>query len=211
MSNIVYLADDHAIVAHGIASLLQSMPIVSEVIIFNNGKQLYEAVENTEPQVIILDIEMPVWSGIDTLIKIKEKFNIPCIMLSMNDEKYIIQDCIKKGADAYLPKDCTMENLQEAIEMVLEGGTYIEDSIQKILATKKRDDNDVFELVAPITKRELEILTEISNGLTCKDIGEKLFLSTRTVETHKKSIMAKFDAHTIGKLVSLAYKHKFVK
>jgi DNA-binding NarL/FixJ family response regulator len=211
LSNLIYLADDHAIVAQGVAQLLLSLPNVQEVIVFNSGKALYEATQQKLPTLIILDIEMPEWTGIDTLKKIKSEFDVPCIMLSMNDEKYIIQECMKLGAIGFMPKDCNVEELSEAIDVVIDGGTYLGEKIEKILATKKTVDNDVFELTTDITKRELEILENLCDGLTCKDIADKLYLSIRTVETHKKSIMAKFDAHTTGKLVSLAFKHKFVK
>ncbi len=211
MHNLIYFADDHAIVAQGVAQLLQSLPNVQEVVVFNSGKTLFETCLQKEPSLIILDIEMPEWSGIDTLKKIKTTFNLPCIMLSMNDEKYIIQECMKLGARGFMPKDCTVVELQEAVDVVLDGGTYLGEKITKILATKKTDGNNFFELVNNITKREHEILENLCEGLTCKEIADKLFLSARTVETHKKSIMAKFDAHTTGKLVSLAIKHKFVK
>jgi DNA-binding NarL/FixJ family response regulator len=211
LPNLIYLADDHAIVAQGVAQLLQSLPNVQEVIVFSSGKGLYVATLQKLPSLIILDIEMPEWTGIDTLKKIKTEFDIPCIMLSMNDEKYIIKECMKLGASGFMPKDCSVEELSEAIDVVLDGGTYLGEKITKILATKKTADNDIFELTTDITKRELEILENLCDGLTCKEIADKLYLSARTVETHKKSIMAKFDAHTTGKLVSLAFKHKFVK
>jgi DNA-binding NarL/FixJ family response regulator len=211
LNNVIYLADDHAIVAQGVAQLLQSLPNVQEVVVFNSGKVLYEAMLQISPTLIILDIEMPEWTGIDTLKKIKENNTVPCIMLSMNDEKYIIQECMKLGASGFMPKDCTVDELQEAVDVVLDGGTYLGEKIAKILATKKTDDNNVFELTTDITKREHEILKNLCDGLTCKEIADKLFLSARTVETHKKSIMAKFDAHTTGKLISLAIKYKFVK
>ena len=211
MHNLIYLADDHAIVAQGVAQLLRSISNVQEVIVFNSGKSLFEATQLKKPSIIILDIEMPEWNGIDTLKKIKAGSDVPCIMLSMNDEKYIIQECIKLGASGFIPKDCNADELYEAVEVVLDGGTYLGEKIIKILATKKTETNNVFELTASVTKRELQILGHICEGLTCKEIGDKLFLSTRTVETHKKSIMSKFDAHTLGRLVSLAIKHKFVK
>lgn len=211
MHNLIYLADDHAIVAQGIAQLLRSVPNVEEVIVFNSGMTVYEATLQKKPSIIILDIEMPGWSGIDTLKKIKSVYDVPCIMLSMNDEKFIIQECMKLGASGFIPKDCSSAELYEAIEVVLDGGTYLSEKISKILATKKTATNDVFELTSPITKREIQILEHICEGLTCKEIGDKLYLSTRTVETHKKSLMSKFDAHTTGKLVSLAFKYKFVK
>jgi DNA-binding NarL/FixJ family response regulator len=209
--NLIYLADDHTIVAEAVAKLLQSLSNVQEVMVFSTGKSLFEATEQKKPTLVILDIEMPEWTGIETLKKIKDISEVPCIMLSMNDEKYIIQECMKLGANGFMPKDCTVDELQEAVDVVLDGGTYLGEKIAKILATRKTADNGIFELATDITKRELEILSHICDGLTCKEIADKLYLSARTVETHKKSIMAKFDAHTTGKLVSLAIKHKFVK
>jgi DNA-binding NarL/FixJ family response regulator len=211
LQHTIFLADDHQIVAQGVASLLQTLPNVQEVKVFGDGQLLYDQLIQQQPSLVILDIEMPVMNGMDTLKKIKEQFSIPCIMLSMNDEKYIIQECMKIGANGFLPKDCSIQTMQEAIDVVMDGGTYLAEHIQKILVSKKSEQNDFFELIAPITKRELEILEQICEGLTCKEIADLLYLSTRTVETHKKSIMYKFDAHTTGKLVSLAIKFKFVK
>jgi DNA-binding NarL/FixJ family response regulator len=211
LHNLIYLADDHAIVAQGVAQLLRTLTNVQEVIVFNSGESLFEATQQKKPAITILDIEMPGWSGIDTLRKIKQACDVPCIMLSMNDEKYIIQECMKIGASGFIPKDCHADELYEAVDVVLDGGTYLGEKTMKILAAKKTEANTVFELTAPITKRELQILEHICEGFTCKEIGDKLFLSTRTVETHKKSIMSKFDVHTLGRLVSLAVKHKFVK
>ena len=211
MSIKIYLVDDHALVAQGVANLLESLPIVKEVLIFNSGKKLMDALSEQLPDLIILDIEMPEWNGLETLKRLNSITHLPCIMLSMNDEKHIIQECIRLGAKGFLPKDCTVQEMTEAIDVVLDGGTYWADRIKKILAIKKSASNEIFELAMPITKRELEILVEICEGLTCKEIADKLYLSTRTVETHKKSIMAKFDVHTTGKLVSCAIKYKFVK
>lgn len=211
MSIRIYLVDDHALVAQGVANVLTSLPIVKEVLIFNSGKKLVDALSEQLPDLIILDIEMPEWNGLETLKRLNSITQLPCIMLSMNDEKHIIQECIRLGAKGFMPKDCSVEEMAEAIDVVLDGGTYLAERIQKILTTKKSASNDFFELTMPITKRELEILVEICEGLTCKEIADKLYLSTRTVETHKKSIMAKFDVHTTGKLVSCAIKYKFVK
>lgn len=125
MHNSIYLADDHAIVAQGVANILQSLPCVQEVAIFNSGKALYQAVLQKKPSLIILDIEMPEWTGIDTLKKLRENNDIPCIMLSMSDEKYIIKECMKLGANGFMPKDCNVVELGEAIDVVLDGGTYL--------------------------------------------------------------------------------------
>ncbi len=207
----IYLADDHIIVAQGVANLLKTLPNVEQVIVFNSGKKLIEALDTQIPDLIILDIEMPEMNGIEALKALNSITEVPCVMLSMNDEKYIIQECMKLGAKGFLPKDCNLDEMAEAIEVIMDGGTYLGERINKILTARKTDANQVFELPMPLTKREQEILADICDGRTCKEIANKLYLSTRTVETHKKSIMTKFDVHTTGKLVSKAIKYKFVK
>jgi len=211
LHNLIYLADDHAIVAAGIAHLLRSLTNTREVNVFHSGNEILDAIEQRKPSLIILDIEMPGMNGIETLQKIKSATNVPVIMLSMNDEKYIIRECMNLGANGFLAKDCNIAELNEAIDVVMDGGTYLGEKISIILDTKKTGNDKFFELVSPVTKRELQILEFICDGMTCKEIADRLYLSTRTVEAHKKSIMAKFDAHTTGKLVSLAVKHKYVK
>ena len=112
----VYIADDHEIVAKAIANLLLSIKTIKTVRTFANGKELYSACLNKIPNLIILDMEMPIWNGMMTLKKLTEITSTPIIMLTMNDEKTLIEECIKSGAKGYLHKNCTIEELQNKVE-----------------------------------------------------------------------------------------------
>lgn len=206
----IYIADDHNIVAEGLALLIQKIPGVNHVLIFNDGKQLFDACEKALPDMVFLDIEMPVWDGRVTLKKIKETFpQLRCNMLSMNNEKTIIDDCINMGASGYLNKDCTLEELIEATSNTNE--IYFSKEVLKHLSGygKSKVENH-FKLDEPLTEREIEVLNLLCEGFSPKEIAEKLFVSHRTVDTHKTNIMQKFNVNSIGKLISVAIKNKVV-
>jgi len=209
----IFLADDHELVAMGLASILKTIQTVDEVKIFPNGKELFKACMHEKPSHIFLDIEMPEWDGLYTLKELKKAYpSIPVLMLSMLNERHIIEDCIDKGALAYLNKDSTMSELEEALSSVEQQVVFYSSEVKKALDGKlaTRSTSNI-ELTEPLTDRELEVLNYLCDGLTSKEIGEKLFLSSRTVETHKNNIMQKFGVNTTGKLIMLAIKNRIVK
>jgi two-component system response regulator DegU len=157
-----------------------------------------------------LDIEMPIWDGRKTLVELKNKFpDLLCNMLSMNNEKAIIDDCISKGASGYLSKDCTLDELQEAI--INSAEIYFSKEVLKHLSGYgKTKGEQQFLLIEPLTEREVEVLTFLCDGLSPKEIANKINLSPRTVETHKTAIMQKFDVNSVGKLISVAIKNKVI-
>ena len=205
----VYIADDHNIVAQGIASLLKQTSLVAQVTIFKNGQDLFKHCAIQIPHIVFLDLEMPGWDGRKTLVEIKKNYPaVLCYMLSMLNEKFIIEDCIKKGASGYLNKDCSLQELSEAIESPA-GEVYYSKEVLKILSGIHQP-TGVFTLSEPLSERESEVLGLLCKGLSPKEIAGKLFLSIRTIETHKTNIMQKFDVGTVDKLISLAIKNKVV-
>lgn len=208
---IVYLADDHHIVAKGIAEIIKKIAGIAAVKIFANGHDVFNACVAQLPHVVFLDIDMPIWDGRKALVAIKEKFpDLRCIILSMNNEKAIIEDCIKIGANGYLNKDCTEVELQEAI-FSTEPVYFSKEVLKHLSGYGEKKAIDAFTMVEPLTDRELEILSLLCEGLSPKEIADKIYLSPRTVETHKKNIMFKMDVNSIGKLISVALKNKLIK
>jgi len=206
----IYLADDHNIVAQGLASIIRQIPEVGELEVFQNGKNLFDACLVKQPDVVFLDIEMPIWDGRKTLVELKNKFpDIRCNMLSMNNEKAIIDDCITKGASGYLSKDCTLEELQESILNTSEI-YFSKDVLKHLSGYGKMKIEQQFLLNESLTEREVEVLTFLCDGLSPKEIADKMHLSPRTVETHKTAIMQKFDVNSVGKLISVAIKNKVI-
>ncbi|MDN4166208.1 response regulator transcription factor [Cytophagales bacterium LB-30] len=205
---LIYLADDHNIVAEGLAALLNGLEGVEKVQLFKNGQELYNQCREKMPDIVFLDLEMPVWDGRKTLIELKRDFSsVSCFILSMLNEKYLIEDCIAKGASGFLNKDCSLQELAEAINLP-KGEIYYSKEVLKVLSGIKASSG--FALAEPLSEREKEILQLLCEGLAPKEIGEKLFLSPRTVETHKTNIMQKFNVNTVGKLISIAIKNKLV-
>jgi len=208
----IYLADDHEIVAKAIAGLLTSLAFVGHVKTFSNGKDLYNACLSAAPDLVILDLEMPGWNGLATLEKLKALTAVPVMLLTMNDEKPIIEEAFKKGAQGYLHKNCTTDELESAVNTVMQGNLFLSEEIKKIMVgIRPGAPANTAMLSEPITDKEFEVLQLICEGLSSKEIGEKLFLSPRTVETRKQAIMEKFNVHTTGKLIATAIKNKIVK
>jgi len=154
---------------------------------------------------------MPIWDGRKTLVELKNKFaDLRCNMLSMNNEKAIIDDCIAKGALGYLSKDCTLDELQEAIRNTTP--VYFSKAVLTHLSGYQNlKPEQQLLLNEPLTEREVEILTLLCDGFSPKEIADKLFVSNRTVDTHKTNIMQKFEVNSVGKLISVAIKNKIVK
>lgn len=204
---LVYIADDHRIVAEGIKSLIENTGLTKEVRYFKNGQELFNECKIEIPDSVFLDLEMPIWDGRKTLEEISLNFpEVRCMILSMNNEKYIIEDCVQKGAKGFLDKNCTSEEISKALSN--DEDLYFSVNILKILTSpSKIEQNIEFE---PLSEREREILKYLSDGLSPKEIADKVFLSVRTVETHKNNIMQKFQVNSVGKLISLALKNKLV-
>lgn len=210
---IIYLADDHELVANGLAALLRSIPAVKEVRIYPNGKELYKACLNQLPTHVFLDIEMPEWDGIKTLENLRKDFpKLPCLILSMLNEKSVIENCINKGVNAYLNKDSSLEELQQAIEKVDKGEVFYSKEVQKALSgTIKVIGSSDLNLTEDLTEREFEVLKLLCDGMSSKEIAEKLYLSSRTVESHKNNLMQKFGVNSTGKLIILAIRNKIIR
>lgn len=208
----IYLADDHELVANGLAGLLNESRLNSVVRIFSNGKDLYKAVLSEQPKMIFLDVEMPIWNGIETLRNLKEEFpSIPCLMLSMVEEISIIETCLTIGANGFLHKNSSAEELANAITTALRGEIFLSNETTQILNGLKRTNaSSDFELKEPLSQREIDVLKLLCDGMTSKEIGDQLFISHRTVEVYKNNLLQKFNVKTSGKLIALAIKNKII-
>lgn len=212
-SQLLYLADDHTLVANALSSLIQTIDPGMEIVHFPNGKALFEACILRQPDLVMLDIEMPVWDGRKTLSELTSRFpTLPCLILSMNNQKHIIQDCINNGAKAYILKDATIDEFREALDQVGQGKIYFSLEIIKVLSEKQvaPEADHSTATGALLSQREMEILKLVCEGLSPKEIGEKLFLSHRTVETHKKNIMEKMEVNSVSKLIVTAIKQNII-
>ena len=210
-TELVFIADDHIMVAQGISSLLQQLGY-TQIRIFTNGEEVLKACHAKSPSMVFLDIYMPEGDGISTLRKLRNSgYTMPVIMLSMTADKKYIDTSMEAGANAYLHKSCDANEIGRAIYAIEQQKKYISDTVNYVnTSTVKVSINSEYYLKEALTKREVEILTLYCDGLSTEEIARKLFLSSATVDTHKKKIMQKFGVSTLSKLVAVAIKNYFV-
>jgi len=203
----IILVDDHPLFREGIASRLnmhEGIDIIAEA---ENGKQLLEKLADAKPDIVMMDISMPEINGMDALEIVKEKFpEVRVIMLSMHDDKEYIVSVIRSGAEGYLLKDISGEEMIAAIQKVHEGGKYFSGEVAQILVQENTADaGDI------LTTREQLVLRLISHGNSNKSIASQLDISVRTVETHNRNIKQKLLIDTTSGLVRYAIEHRLDK
>jgi len=214
----IIVADDHVIVRRGIVSLLslnQDFEVVGEA---PNGKIAVELSLLKDPDVVLMDISMPEMSGLDATRLIKKKHpDVKILVLSAFDnEEYVVQ-ILQSGANGYLLKNVSPDDLYSAVHAVHDGLAFFSPTISKIMldgylrrtnpGTNTGGESDLSPYVGPLTTREREILQLIAEGKSHQQIADLLYISVRTVDTHRNNIMKKLDLHDTASLVTYAIKH----
>ena len=201
----IHLADDHQIIIHGIQILLNNVPNFEVVGFSLNGNSIFEDVTKNHADVLVLDISMPEKDGIEVVKEFAEK-GFPCrvIILSSYDDLKLIKEIMDLGVSGYLTKQCAGDNIIEAVQAVANGEEYFCESIREKIFSNAIRNNPKLNTYKPninplLTEREIEIIILIALEYSSKEISEQLFISTNTVETHRKNIMKKLKAkNTIG-------------
>lgn len=208
----ILLVDDHQIVRDGLKSILdqfQDFEVVGEA---HDSKSLDFCLLKSLPDIILMDISLPDKSGIDITSELSKKYpGIGIIMLSMYLSEEFIINSYKAGARGYLPKNTSKDELASAIRSIASGEEFYNEQISKILA-KSTIRKSTLEDSTPnsLSKREIEILTMYSKGLTNKEIADTLFISNRTVESHKNHIMQKLNLKSQVEMVKYAIKNSLI-
>ncbi|MBC7850983.1 MAG: response regulator transcription factor [Chitinophagaceae bacterium] len=202
----IMIADDHLLFIDGLVLLLNNEPDLQVIEVANDGKELLECIKQTEPDLVLLDINMPKLNGLDTARYIKQSNpNIKVIMLSTYNEDHLVEKAKSYGANGYLLKNSSKAELLQTIRLVAEGKSCFPYRLPR--EPTGFDGNDQFLKSFNLTKRETEILGLIKQNLTNKLIAEKLFLSVYTIETHRKNIMQKLGLGTPGALMKFIIEH----
>jgi DNA-binding NarL/FixJ family response regulator len=207
----IVLADDHSILRAGVKVLIESKPgfrVVGEV---SNGQELLDLLPQTPCDMVILDLNMPVMNGIEVLEYLQMHFpKIAALVLTTHKEKPFLKRSLAKGAKGYLLKDETHDKLLSAISDIRQGKRVISGEMTSLIV-----DDYATDLSSPLsaellTPREKEILGYTANGLTSKEIAERLDISARTVEAHRANIREKLGIETMSELVKYAMDHNLV-
>lgn len=212
MSQIkVYIADDQTLFRKGMSRLVRSFPNVREVKEAGNGQELLDLIKDEQPDVVLMDLEMPVMDGIEATEKVLAKYpSTKIIILSMHDSQQHIFYLMEVGAHAFLLKNAEPEEVQDAINAVMKNDFYqnelVVNALRKGAMDKKRAEiRPIFRSNVTLTDREKEILVLTCRELTMKEISEKLSLSEKTVHNHRARIMDKLGVRNTVGLVKYAY------
>jgi DNA-binding NarL/FixJ family response regulator len=197
------LADDHDMFLEGLVSLLEKQNKYRILGVANNGERVIELLEIKPPQVLLLDINMPVMNGINVMGIVRKKFSsVKVIVLTMHNSAAFVHNLLRMGAAGYILKNTGIRELNMAIDNVMAGGTFFSTDVAiTISKVPEHQQEDV-----SLTRREIEIIKELANGLSTKEIAEKLFLSIYTIETHRKNILNKLGLNNVAELIHYAAK-----
>jgi len=203
----ILLADDHRIIRDGICSLLNAEPDMEVVGEADNGRKTIKLVRELIPDVVLMDVSMPGLNGIDATGQITTEFpNVKIIALSMHQDEQFVAGMLMAGASGYLLKDCSVDDLAGAIRSVAKGGVYLSPGIATHVVRRYIDKvtNGALLHRPPLTAREKEVLQLVAEGKTSKEIGFALFISPKTVETHRHRIMQKLGVKNVAELTRYA-------
>jgi len=209
----VFIVDDHDMFRDGVKLLLSSgdkAEIIGEAI---NGKEFLTKIETVEPDVVLMDIAMPIMDGVEATKKVKEKYpDLKILALTMfGDEKYYYS-MIQSGIKGFVLKSSGISELMKAITEVNEGGAYFSSELLTKLVEsigKQKEETTITD--DNISKRELEVLKQIAAGFTNEEIAEKLHISLTTVRTHRANLLSKTGCNNTASLVMYAIKNKMVE
>ena len=198
----VIIVDDHPMVAEGIEAILETYDDIDIVGVLKNGQEAIDRVEELDPDVILLDLNMPGINGLTATEIILERRPETCILiLSMHDSPEYISTALNHGAKGYVLKDVPTEEIKTAIDTVMAGEEYLCTGARRSLKPRIADGRD------PLTSREQQILLQLAQGISNKDVGLSLDISVRTVETHRKNIKRKLGISSTAGLTRYAMEH----
>jgi DNA-binding NarL/FixJ family response regulator len=204
----IVLADDHTVVRKGLRLLLESVPNFQVLADAADGRRCVALVEEHQPDVVVMDIAMPILNGIEAARQISAKSpNVAIVFLSMHsDEAYVIKS-LKAGARAYLLKDSAENDLINAVKAVSEGKSFFSPAVSKMLAEdymRQMQEHGIEDSFDLLTTREREILQLLAEGKSNKEVAGLLNLSLYTVETHRSNIFQKLNLHSTADLILYA-------
>lgn len=199
------IADDHCIIREGTRSLLFNEPDIDVVGTANNGHQAIELVKTLKPDFVLMDVSMPELNGIEaTSLLMKEFPKLRILAFSMHAEHHFITAMLHAGAAGYLLKDCLFDELVFAIRTIHHGNSYFSPAIAHLTLPNRQVDESHASIVTPLSKRESEVLKLLVEGNPMRVVADQLFISVKTVETHRKHISEKLRLYNITEMVRYA-------
>ncbi|MFN8357972.1 MAG: response regulator transcription factor [Spirosomataceae bacterium] len=211
----ILIADDHQVVAESLGILLETIPNLEVIGIVNNGWQVLSFLEANSTDVVLADLHMPLLNGIDTTLRLKEKFpQVKVLMLTMSEESDLIKEAIRVGVDGYVVKKADKQELAQAIREVMDGKKYFSNPVLAKLAElpnpNTHNGKEHPSEIGVLSKREIEILRLIVQEKSNAEIADYLNLALTTIETHRSNILKKVGVRSALGLLKYALKHQLL-
>ena len=199
----IIICDDHPLITEGLQSFINNTKEMRIIATASSARELWEILKDYQADVLLLDISLPDSNGVELCAEIKAKYpHLKVLALSNHNERSYILRMLSSNASGYLIKNSSIVEIEKAIKEVHSGRIYFDDEARKILASLA---NTETTSLPPITKREKEVLKYISERLTSPQIAEKMYITSQTVDSHRKNLMAKFS---VNKTINLLQKAK---
>ena len=209
----IFLVDDHKLFREGLKLLLRNLEEVNEIWEAANGQEFIDRLTDKHPDLVLMDIEMPLLNGIDATMMALAKYpDLKIIALSMYGDEEYFQRIIDAGACGFLLKNSDFSEVKRAVTNVLQGNNYFtEEILYKFVNRFKSKQLNPSEIEVTLSDREKEVMILICKGLSNQEIANQLFISKRTVDHHRASLMTKTNTNNAASLVVYAVKHKLVE
>ena len=202
----VVIVDDHQVVLEGFIARLEREPDIEVIATASNGLEAVDVVKSYEPDVVLMDVSMPIMNGIEATQLLKEERpETKVLMLTMHDNREYIMKVMQAGAVGYMLKEISAEKMVQAIKTVKQGSTYFCESVTQTLFSQEV--SPAQSKTNPLSRREESVLKLVAQGSSSKKIAQVLNISYRTVETHRQNIKHKLDLHSTAELAKYALEH----
>lgn len=209
----IVVADDHQLFREGLVNLLESDEEIEVIGEAENGAEAIAKVQELKPDILLTDIAMPEMNGMEATRQLKKKMpEIKIIAVSMHSDKQFVKGMLEAGTDAYLLKNCTHQQLLDAVHSVYNGKKYLSEEITELVISGYLDGSgNSDDSYAELSEREKEIFILLAEGVSTREIGERLFISVKTVGTHKQNILEKLGLKNNSDIVKYALKKGLIQ
>jgi len=208
----VVIVDDHTLFRNGLRILLNTLEDYQVVGEAANGKLFLDLLEQSVPDLVLLDINMPVMDGIEAATIAQKLYpDLKIITLSMYGEEDYYYKMVNAGVKGFVLKNSDIKEVKTALDVVYDGGSFFSSELLQNLVNSLKSSSKSKEFHAELSEREMEILVLICQGLSNQEIGDKLFISKRTVDKHRANILEKSESKNTAQLVVYAIKNRFVE